>query len=95
VIVIVATVVVIDVSGVVFATAAAISGIGIGSTCSTCDADDACIAAGVAVVDSIRVEGVSTGFLNDVSALMVIAYWLAFDAIVGVLVDVAVNLCLL
>ena len=60
-----------------------------------CDTDDACIAAGVAVVDGIRVEGVSTGFLNDVSSLVVVAYWLAFNAIVRVLVDVAVNLHLL
>jgi len=60
-----------------------------------CDADGACIAAGVAANDGIRVEGVSTGFLNDVSSLVVIMYRLAFNAVVGVLVDVAVNSCLL
>ena len=69
VLVIAAAVVVIDVGGVVFATAAAIGGRG--------------------------VEGVNAGFLNDVGILVVVAYWLAFDAVVGVLVDVVVNLCLL
>ena len=51
VLVVVAAVVVVDVGSVVFATAAAISGVGVGNACGACDADDACIAAGVAVVD--------------------------------------------
>jgi len=91
VLVIVATVVVVDVGGVVFATAAAIGGVGVSGACGACNADDACVAAGVAVVDGIGVEGVGTGSLNNVGALMVVAYQLAFDAVVGVLVDVAVN----
>ena len=95
VLVIVAAVVVVDVGGVVFATAAAIGGIGVGGACGACDADGACVAAGVAAIDGIGVEGVSTGFLNDIGSLVVVAYWLAFDAVVRVLVDVAVNLCLL
>ena len=93
--VVAAIVVVIDVGSVVFATAAAIGSIGVSGACSACDAGDACVAAGVAVVDSIGVEGVGAGFLNDVGALVVVAYQLAFDAVVGVLVDVAVNLRLL
>jgi len=48
-----------------------------------------------AAIGSRGVEGVSTGFLNDISALMVVAYQLAFDAVVGVFMDIAVNLCLL
>jgi len=95
VLVVVAAVVVVDVGSVVFATAAAIGGIGVGGARGVCDADDACVAAGVAVVDGIGVEGVSAGVLHDVGALVVVAYWLAFDAVVGVLVDVAVNLRLL
>ena|SRR5260221_10547245 len=93
VLVIVAAVVVVDVGGVVFAAAAAaISHVSIGSACG---ADDACIAAGVAVINSIGVEGVGAGVLHDVGALIVIVYWLAFDTVVRVLVDVAVNLHLL
>ena len=93
VLVIVAAVVVVDVGSVVFA--AAISGIGIGGVCGTCDTDGACVAAGVAAINGIGVEGVSTSFLNNVSSLIVVTYQLAFDAVVGVLVDVAVNSCLL
>jgi len=95
VLVVAAAIVVIDVGDVVFATAAAIGGVGISGAHGVCDANDACIAAGVAVVDGIGVEGISTGVLHDVGALIVIVYWLAFDTVVGVLVDVAVNLCLL
>jgi len=74
VLVVAAAVVVVDVGGVVFATAAAIGGVSVGGACGACDADDACVAAGVAVVDGIGVEGVSTGVLNDVGALVVVAY---------------------
>jgi len=95
VLVIVAAVVVVDVSSVVFATAAAIGSIGVGGACGACDADGACVAAGVAAIDGIGVEGVSTGFLNDIGSLIVVTYRLAFDAVVRVLVDVAVNLRLL
>jgi len=95
VLVIVAAVVVVDVGSVVFAAAAAIGGVGVGGARGACDADDACVAAGVAVVDGIGVEGVGAGVLPDVGALVVIAYWVAFDAVVGFLVDVAVNLRLL
>ena len=89
--VVVAAVVVVDVGNVVFAAAAAIGSVGIGGARGTCNANDACVAAGVAVVDGIGVEGVGTGVLHDVGALVVIAYWLAFDVVVGVLMDVAVN----
>jgi len=95
VLVVAAAVVVVDVGDVVFAAAVAISGVGVGGARGACDADDACVAAGVAVVDGIGVEGVSAGVLHDVGALIVVVYWLAFDAVVGVLVDVAVNLRLL
>jgi len=95
VLVVAAVVVVIVVSDAGFAAATAIGGIGVGGACGACDADDACVAAGVAVIDSIGVEGVGAGVLHGVGALVVIAYWLAFDAVVGVLVDVAVNLHLL
>jgi len=91
VLVVVAAVVVVDVSSVVFATAAAIGSVSVSSACGACNADDACIATGVAVVDGIGVEGVSTGVLDDVGALVVIVYWLAFNAVVRVLKDVAVN----
>ncbi len=90
--VIVTAVVVVSVGGVVFAAAAAIGGVGVGGACG---ADDACVAAGVAVINGIGVEGVGAGGLHDVGALVVVAYWLAFDTVVGVLVDVAVNLHLL
>jgi len=50
VLVIVAAVVVIDVGDVVFATAAAIGGIGIGGVHGACNADDACVAARVAII---------------------------------------------
>src|SRR5712691_1520325 len=95
VLVIVAAVVVVDVGGVVFATAAAaIGGVGVGGACG---ADDACVqvAAGVAALNGVGVEGVGAGVLHDVGALVVVAYWLAFDTVVVVLVDVAVNLHLL
>jgi len=95
VLVIVAAVVVVDVGGVVFATAAAIGGVGVGGACGACDADGTCVAAGVAAIDGIGVEGVGAGVLSNVGALVVVAYRLAFDAVVWVLVDVAVNLRLL
>ena len=68
-----------------------VSGVGVGGACGACDADGACVAAGVAAIDGIGVEGVGAGFLNDIGSLVVVAYRLAFDAVVGVLVDVAVN----
>ena len=91
VLVVAAAVVVVDVGSVVFATAAAIGGVGVGGARGACDADDGCVAAGVAVVDGIGVEGVGAGFLNHVGSLVVVAYQLAFDVVVGVLMDVAVN----
>ena len=51
--------------------------------------------AGLAVtvaIGGVGVEGVGTGVLNNVGAIAVVACWLAFDAIVGVVVDVAGNL---
>ena len=80
VVVVVAAVVVVVVGGAGFAGVAAIGGVGVGGACGAGDADG-----------GIGVEGVGAGVLNDVGALVVVAYRLAFDAVVGFLVDVAVH----
>jgi hypothetical protein len=81
--------VVID-AGVGCAVVTAIGGVSIGSACG---ADDACIIVGFVVVDGIGVEDVGASIF--INALAVIVYWLVFDTVVRVLVDVAANLCLL
>jgi hypothetical protein len=76
--------VVVVVGGAGSALVAAIGGVG--SARGTCDANDACVVAEVAVIGGIGVEGVVAGVLLDVGALVVIVYRLGlngFDAIVG------------
>jgi hypothetical protein len=77
-------------AGVGCAVVMAIGGVGVGGACG---ADDACIVVGFVVVDSVGVEDVGASIF--VNALAVIVYWLVFNTVVRVLVDVAANLHLL
>jgi ABC-type proline/glycine betaine transport system permease subunit len=83
------TFVVVD-AGVGCAVVVAIGGVSVGGVCG---ADVACVIVGVAVVNGVGVVDVRAGIL--VGALVVVVYWLVFDTVVRVLVDVAVNWCLL